>query len=134
MREIERGVVGECCHVVGAPRRSRRGPADRAVSKSLNDQPPQRNRQLTQARQRDLLPRLEQLAQQGVEHLRLVAEDRRQRQHVLLGARMDLPQRRHHLAADSAAGVLRKLVGRVLPPLEAPLNAIGRCVLARVMK
>ena len=73
-----------------------------------------------------LAPRAVQLGvDEGVEHLRLVAQQGRRAQDVRGGGGVDLRQLRQQAVADPVARVGRLGVGRVVAPGETPLLAVG---------
>ena len=134
VREIERGspVVRKRRDLLGPPGRPRSRPAGGAVGQPLHDERAERLRELAQARQRDLSAAVEHPVDRRLEHRRLVAQDRRQRQHVLLGGRMDLSQRRHQPRTDPPAGVCVLLVALVLAPRAALAAVQYSAVCSRV--
>ena len=81
------------------------GAAGGAVGEPLEDEAAQRRGQLGQPRQRDraasrVAGAVELGVDEGVEHLRLVAQQRRRAQHVLGRGRVDLRQLRQQAVAD----------------------------------
>src|SRR5580658_6651090 len=75
-----------------APGAARRRAAQGAVSEPLHDQPRQRRRLRTQYGELHLRATLEHLIDERVKHCGLVLQDLGKRQHVVLGAGMDLTQ------------------------------------------
>ena len=76
-------------------------------------------------------PTGEDLVDERVEHVRLVAQQRGEREHVLLGRGVDGAQGRDELAADPPARVRVRHIALVLTPAETPGRAVRRRLRAR---
>ncbi len=103
--EVERGVAAERRDLVSAARGPRRRAAHGLVGEPLDDEPAERGRKLAQSLELDFGAAAERLRHEGVEHLGLVAQNRRERQDVVLGGGMDLSQGRNEPGSDPRARV-----------------------------
>ena len=114
----------------------REGAACGALGQALEHQPPQRRRlgsESCRVHGRRMAPgteAFERLVDGPLHDLLLVPQLRGGCHHVALHGRMDLAQRREDIQAQAVAGDRAILVGLVLAPGEAGLQAIRACVIA----